>query len=104
MFAEIFDKYITEGKSKRESYLEFIRLRNWSKELAWDGQKHQSCPGKKQGTWRVTGYGFYQGADWAWRWFLGHRCTQCGCMVQHSQITDASGENPQPIRREVIIP
>lgn len=103
MFAELMQKDFLEGKDKREALVAFLKDRHWSTDLAWDGEKHKSCPGKKTGTWRTTNFGFYQSADWQWRWFLGFRCTTCGCMVQFSQIAVADGDNENPVIRNVIV-
>lgn len=104
MFAEIQKDFSLKGKNEEEAARQFVRERGWGDSVAWHGAQHASCPKPRKGHWKTTGYGFYQGSDWNWRWFIGHRCTQCGCIVQFTQITDATGANPQPLTRNVIVP
>ena len=104
MFSEIQKDFSLKGKTEKEALAQWLLERQWSQEYVWHGQKHASCKHKRPGTWRVTGYGFYQASDWNWYWFLGHRCSTCGTMVQHRQLANAEGTENNPITRSVVIP
>lgn len=104
MFGEELGKAFLDGKNRIEAYLNFLRERNWPDTLAWNGQKHVACKAKRQGQWKVSGWGFYQGSDWQWRWYVGHRCTTCGTMVQHQQAADETGEPLEELQRRVFVP
>lgn len=104
MFSEQLEKIFLEGKERREAYRQFLADRQWPAELEWDGQPHASCNGRRKGTWRVQGWGYYQGSDYQFRWYVAHRCTQCKTMVQHHQTADSEGQAIGTLQRLVIVP
>jgi hypothetical protein len=97
-------KKFPSKEEMRQSYVDFLTKREWPLELQWDGQKHVSCPSKGQGYWRLQSFGFYQGSDWQHRWYVSHRCSKCGTMVQHSQIANDDGSPASTLRRDVYVP
>lgn len=88
-------------KEYLEAYRAWLKDRAWPEELVWDNIRHASCPHTPEGSWKLMSYGFYQGADWRYRFYVSHRCTRCGLMVQHMQLCDDEGNGTGAITRQI---
>jgi hypothetical protein len=91
-------------KEFEEGFRAWLSTRGWSLSIDWRDMEHKSCEHKPTGSWKLKGYGYYQAADWKYRYYASFRCPKCGIMVQFNQQEFFEDEQPTPITRMVIVP